>query len=295
MPSAAPQETENRRAIDASNARWRGRFLALAFVLPTLLAGLFARQQRRLDELLASGRATVATVTRISAEDDVHYRYLVAGKTFTWSVRGRELPNEIEVGAPLTVTYLPSDPGFSRAGFPFTEERREAERNPGITWGFPLGLAAFFFGAAALCHRALRGSQRGSSLDATPKRTRSPEEQMALVLRFVTPLVLVVLVASTQLAESLEVFRKLWGDAPLGLPLRLAVAVGVSVLYAPFFFVARHAAPFLRPGDDEVDVLVHLVKAPSHHRRSRLVMVAAICYLLALLAGWIAYTSFRGV
>lgn len=290
-------DEDRRRAIDASNARWRGIFFVLGIVVPLLLGAAFARQQRRLDELVANGQPTIATVTNISDQEghEVRYAYLVGDKTYDWSARRHEVVGEVELGGPLTITYSPATPSFSRVGFPFDAARREAERKPAITWGFPAGFALFFLGASALCHLALVRSRRGLPPPQRAIARRSPREQTELVLRFVTPLVFLIVLGTTQMADSLAVFRALWGDDPLGLPLRLVVAAGVSVLYAPLFFAARHVAPFFSPGDDELDLLVHLVKAPSHHRRSRRVVVATIVYLVVLFASWIAYTSHRGV
>lgn len=258
-----------------------------AVVVPLLLFGLFERQTRRLDALRDRGVEAVGTVTGRSSDGGiVYYAYEVAGQRQTWNVRAEELA--MEPGQTFALTYLPDDPGMSRPGFPYTPERRAAENKPGIHYGVPAGFFVALGSFALLCHRALLKSRQG--LAATPGKP-VPVETLARVLAVIF---YAVLLGSTQTTDALEVFQKLWGVAPVGVPLRLAVALAATVAFAPFALLLRHLVPFLT-GGDEISVVVRLLQAPPALRRSRNLALLGIVYFFLLMFGWIAYAALRGV
>lgn len=230
-------------------------------------------------------------MTRISQGDDLlHYAYEVGGRHYSWNVRASTLP--VAEGATFPLTYVPDDPAMNRPGFPYSAERRAADDPRGIRYGVPIGFFAFFAGASALCHRALVRGRTGESAASRP--APSPAQlarRLALVL---TVIFYATLIGSTQATDSLSVFQKLWGEAPLGVPLRLAVGLAATVAYAPLVLLLPHLLPFMT-GGDELSFVLRLYAAPPERRRSRNLALLGIVYFFVLLFGWIAYAAHRGV
>src|SRR5690348_7145946 len=84
-PRSMHLSEDRARAVLASNRRWRAVFAALALVVPSLLLGLFRRQELRLRALADHGRQALATVTERRA-GGVFYRYTVEGRSYDWNV-----------------------------------------------------------------------------------------------------------------------------------------------------------------------------------------------------------------
>lgn len=287
-----PSGSERRRLVAASNRQWRGLFAALSLAVPLLLGGLFERQSRRLRALVDHGEMAPATVVRRSRED-VAYDYQVDGRTYRWTVRPSDLSSP--VGAVVLITYLPEDPSLSRVGAPYSQASYDAERRTGLLVGAPLVIFLFFAGASLLCHRALRRHERGE--DRAPRRPVDPRH----LGQCIAALVLAALVFSVVQEGSQTVFRKLWGDAPLGLPLIAVTLVGQVGLFLPYFafFPALVRLVQARPEGKQSytsgGLLLALFQAGPEHRRDRAVVLAGIVYFVALCGAWIAYTAAHGV
>lgn len=289
---AAQLPDERRRLVAASNARWRVIFAALAVVLPLLLGGLFRRQSLRLRALADHGRRAEATVVD-RRSGGAFYRYDVAGHTYDWNVRAGEVP--FPVGAVFPVTFLPEAPSLSRPVWPYTAANYEAERHPGILYGFPTALFVLFALMALLCHRALVRSRAGLT-QATP-RPIPPE----LAGRLFAGLILATVLSVNLYDDVQAVHRALWGDAVAGLPTVIVVSLVELVLFAPLFWVfpamLRVMQARLAAGGSftKGDLIMAVVTAGPEQRRARNIIIAGTAYF-ALIAGlWIAYTDWRGV
>jgi hypothetical protein len=273
--------------IDASNRRWRLIFGALALVVPVLLGGVLQRQSGRLDALAARGVEGVGVVVERRRESDlVFYEYDAEGVRHRSNVRGEELVGE--VGSSFALTYLPGDAGLSRPFYPYSDSARAAEKKPAVALGVPLGAFVFLGGAAGLCHRALRRSALGAG-PGKPWLTMAHLPMLLAVIFYGT------LLYSASFPDSQAVFRALWGEKPLGLPLRWVVMLGLTVLYAPAFFVLPHLVPLVPVGSGSLGALVSILRAPAERRRSRNIALAGIVYFLAVGLAWIAYAAHRGV
>lgn len=104
--------------------------------------------------------------------------------------------------------------------------------------------------------------------------------------------------------DSLPTSIAVFGERPLGLPLRLflvlyftvlsiPVPVGVWHLYRILFRAASEGAGFSKQ-----DILRSLLQTPSVHvdlRRSRRIVLGVAAFYVSLMVGWIAYASARGI
>ena len=290
-----PPGNERQQLVADSNRRWRTLFGALALVLPLLVGGLFERQSRRLRALVDHGEMSPATVLRRRPGDDVTYEYEVDGRAYRWSVRSSELPSP--VGAVVPITYLPEDPSLSRVGAPYSRASYDRERGRGaaIPVVVPGGLFLFFAGASLLCHRALRRHERG--LPPVPGRVVDPTH---LGYGIATCMLFALIVAVVR-ESSQVVFRKLWGDAPLGVPLLVVTLLAQVALFVPYFalFPALMRIVQARPERERTytagGVALALFHAGPEQRRDRVVVLAGVVYFVVLCGAWIAYAAAHGV
>jgi hypothetical protein len=279
-----------RQAIDDSNRRWRTIFGALAVVVPFALGALFLRQASRLAALADHGREATATMTA-KRDGGSFYTYEVEGKTYDWNVRAADAP--YPVGARFSVTYLPEDPSLSRPVFPYAPTDVEPPR--GLVFGLPAGLFIFFAGASLLCHRALLRSRAG--LPATARKPISPVTSG----RWVAGLLLACVLAADLDPKVRALFRTLWGESLLGLPVIIPIGLGQALLFAPAFWVMpelmRIVQARLAAGGSvgKLGILIAVATAGPELRRARNVVIAGGVYFAVLLASWIAYAAHRGV
>lgn len=138
--------------------RWRLGMLVAAFVVPSVLGLLFARQARRLEALADHGEVIYATVTSVSrVNDSVKYAYVVNGVEYAWETRVAQAPDR--VGATFQVIHIPETPSFSRATTDRAVVRRELEEQRGFTWKACAGISIFFLLFAGLAHRDVLRAQ----------------------------------------------------------------------------------------------------------------------------------------
>jgi hypothetical protein len=289
-------DEEKRRRLIATDARGRIVFAAIALVVPLAIGLLFRRQELRLRALADHGRAGTAILTAVARQGSggyAYYRYEVGGVVYTWNVDRRELPGA--PGETFAITYLPEDPALNRPGASYSRERLEAELNLPLRRGVPLGIFAFFAGAAGLCHRNVRRLQSGVPLSTKPRV--SPEGAG----RIVAGLILGCLLAVNLDPKVRAVQAAAFGPTPLGLPVMLVVSLAGVALFAPYFWVFPHLMRlvmdrYARGGSlSKIGIVLAVAQAGPEGRRSRIIVVAGLVYFVALMAAWIAFADSRGV
>ena len=279
-----------------STRRWRNLFVVLALVVPTLLFGLFRRQELRLRALADHGQTIEATLTHHSRQDSSvysHYEYRVGGRSYRWSVSYDDAP--YGEGESFPVTFLPEAPGFSRPFVPFSAEHLEEELNLPLRRGLPLAALAFFGGVALLCQRGVRRLRQGRP----PARGLSVSPDVAG--RWLAVLILALLLSVEFDADVQAVHVALMGPAPGGIPAPLVAAAVQVLLYLPYFWVFPHLMRILIAARERgsslsrFNVIQEIVRVPPVLRRSRAIVLAGVAYFAVLLALWIALTESRGV
>jgi hypothetical protein len=285
-----------RRQILASNRRWRLVFAVLAVVVPAVLFALFRRQEARLWALADHGRPTTATISHITRQDAAlysHYTYTVDGTSHEWSVSRAQAP--YEPGESFPITFLPEDPSLSRPVVPYSRERLQVELNRPVTRGFPIGAFIFFAGAALLCHRAVRHREEGEGEGSGPRL--SPDAAG----RLVATLILGATLAAGFDPKVRAVQAALLGPAPLGVPPVVIASLVQAVLLVPLFWVMPHLMRIVMSAQtrgnafSKIGVLIAVANAPAELRRSRWVVLGGFLYFAALLVGWIALASAKGL
>lgn len=295
-PAWIEPDDARRRAILGSNRRWRAIFAALALVLPTLLYGLFARQEARLSALADHGETTLATVTAHASQGGaryVYYVYEVDGAQHEWNVSERDAP--YDVGASFGITYLPEDPSLSRPLVPYSRADLTAERSPAIDLGMPLGLFVFLALSSLACHLGVRRVERGESL--APRRV-SPD-----VVGTALGALIIGAVLAAQLDPDVRAVQvTLLGARPGGVPAVLVATAIQLLLFAPVLWMFPHLMRITMSanarGEDAVTragIVSAVIRAPAEQRRSRVIVLGGAAYFLALFAGWIALTSYLGI
>jgi hypothetical protein len=286
---------EKRVAIIASDRRWRLRFAILAVVVPLALFGLFRRHELRLRALADHGRAATAVVTattRSQGATYTEYRYEVGGVSYSWSVSYRDAP--YPAGATLGITYLPEDPSLSQPGA-YTRAHLDADLDLPFQRRIIGGLFAFFALASGLCHRQLRKLEAGRPMRTEPRVSPDRLGQiMAVVFGVIT-------VGTTFDPAAQKVFVAGFGEAPLGIPVKIVVAVALVILGLPSFWVLPHLMRILvawqRRGGamTKFHVAEAIVRAEPELRTSRAIVIGGLVYFFALMAAWIAFTASRGI
>ena len=91
--------------------------LILFGLLPVLWGGRDPKTEQRHKDLLARGQPVAASVTHMYQTGDhqaISYQYTIAGETHQWSADpGKTKWMQLQVGSPITVTYLPDNPSVS--------------------------------------------------------------------------------------------------------------------------------------------------------------------------------------
>ncbi|MFO0572580.1 MAG: hypothetical protein U1A78_01135 [Polyangia bacterium] len=94
----------------------------------------------------------------------------------------------------------------------------------------------------------------------------------------------------------------MFGELPLGLPLRLFVFLFFSLLFLPVPFGSWHAFRILfrdaSGGFGKAQIVRAILSTPSVHRdlrRARAIVVGIGLFYLALMAAWIWYADSRGI
>ncbi|HZN65159.1 MAG TPA: hypothetical protein VFB66_07630 [Tepidisphaeraceae bacterium] len=273
-------------------ARWI--LLALVVGGPWFLYTAGKAHEARQQGLLTRGVATEAHVTGYSTASGkrfAHFEYQVDGNVYTGSVSADNAP--MNPGLPLTVVYLPEEPRHHHAGRPLTSEDIERERRASWT---PVVWPALLFGAAF----------GGNEVDIRRRRRNAaagPALGPAAARRLVAGLILAVLLG-VQLdpnvrATSVEAF----GARPLGLPNLMFVLVLTTLLWLPLPWVLRHGMALLNgklaagygPRQFVWKRFVGRADAPPDLRRSQAAVLFGALYMFVLVAGWIAYTAWRGI
>lgn len=284
---AAALERQRKRT---SAARVRAVTAALAVVLPALLGVLFLRQIHRLDALVDHGVRAEATATRVEPGRATDYTYTYLGGVYTSSVRYAVAP--FPPVATFPVRVLPEDPAFSRPGEDGEVAAAEATRNRRHTPLFVAGIFAFFALFSALAHRDVRRIER----DAPPRVPPTPR-----VLGRVVACVLLAVVLGVNLDPAVwEVHAKALGGAWLGLSPTVVVSAIEVVLFLPFFVVTEHVMRLLAreragPPVGLVGLTLLRLRVDRPYRRSRNVVLAGLAYFFALMLGWIAFASAKGI
>ncbi|MDI1483336.1 hypothetical protein [Polyangium sp. y55x31] len=288
-------DQEKRRKLIATDARARIVFATIAIIVPLVLALLFRRQELRLRALADHGHAGTATLTAVTRQGSAayaHYRYEVGGIVYTWNVDRKTLP--IEPGETFDITYLPEDPSLSRPGS-YSKIELDDELNLPFRRGFPLGLFVLFGAAAAFCHRNVRRLEDGAPLSTKPRM--SPEGAG----RIVAALLLGCLLAANLDPKVQAVQIAAFGPTPLGLPAGLVVALAEIALLAPFFWVFPHLMRLVMDRHaqggslSKLGIVLAVALAGPERRRSRLVVIAGLVYLVALMTAWIVFAESRGI
>jgi hypothetical protein len=156
---AEPDDLRRRNLVALT--RYRLAFALLAVIVPLGVFALFRRQEMRLVALVDHGRQGSAVMEEVTEQEGVsysHYRYVVDGTSYTWSVSREEAP--FAPGESFPITYLPEDASLSRPGV-YSRERLGAEVHLGFQHRLLAGLFGAFAVGALLCHRGLRRLTRG--------------------------------------------------------------------------------------------------------------------------------------
>ena len=104
--------------------------------------------------------------------------------------------------------------------------------------------------------------------------------------------------------DSMPTSVKVFGERPLGMPLRLFVALFFTLLSVPIPVGAWHSYRILfraaseGRGFSKQEIIMSLLRTPSSHpdlRRSRRIVLGVGTFYLALMFGWIAYAAARGI
>ena len=104
--------------------------------------------------------------------------------------------------------------------------------------------------------------------------------------------------------DSMPTSVKVFGERPLGMPLRLFVALFFTLLSVPIPVGAWHSYRILLRAASEgrcfskQEIIMSLLRTPSSHpelRRSRRIVLGVGSFYLALMFGWIAYAAARGI
>lgn len=284
---AAALERQRKRT---SAARVRAVTAAFAVVLPALLGVLFLRQIHRLDALVDHGVRADATATSVEPGRATDYTYTYLGGVYTSSTRYAHAP--FPPGATFPVRVLPEDPAFSRPGGDGEIAAAEVASNRRHTPLFVTGIFVFFALIAALAHRDVRRIDR----DTPPRAPPSPR-----VLGRVVACVLLAVVLAVNLDPAVrEVHTKALGGAWLGLSPTIVVSAIEVVLFLPFFVVTEHLMRLLAreragPPVGLVGLTLLLLRVDRPYRRSRNIVLAGLAYFFALMLGWIAFASAKGI
>lgn len=104
--------------------------------------------------------------------------------------------------------------------------------------------------------------------------------------------------------DSMPTSVAVFGERPLGLPLRLFVILFFTMLSVPIPIGVWHSYRILfraaseGRGLSKHELIASLLRTPSSHpdlRRSRRVVLGVGAFYLALMFGWIAYAAVRGI
>jgi hypothetical protein len=160
-----------------------------------------------------------------------------------------------------------------------------------------LALFAFFALNALLVEVKLRRLRAGRRRDQALVSPRTMGHLLGAVM--------LVLVVRNNFDAGVAAFNvKAFGVSPHGIPVAWLVTSVQALLFAPFLWVLGHlvevASQARRDGAamSKVGLMTYLVEMPQTHpqlRRSRVIVLGGLGYFVALVAGWIAYTSARGL
>ncbi len=210
-----------------SAIRWRAIFVVLLLVLPAGCGVLFERQARRLEALAEHGEAIEARVIEVSLTNkSTTYAYRVNNQDFTWSVSPADAP--FAVGQTFTVTYLPTEPSFSRPIIDRQLAAAEAAKNRSFTWKFLLGLIGALALFTGLAHRDVVRLKAGRpSLPVTPEQYRRRLLMTGLAL---TPFLL--LIGGFHASDAVDRGESL-------LPVAIGLLIPVALIGGLFLYAAR--------------------------------------------------------
>lgn len=104
--------------------------------------------------------------------------------------------------------------------------------------------------------------------------------------------------------DSMPTSIKVFGELPLGLPLRVFLWLFFTILLIPLPFAACHGFRILfrhaseGGGLGQIRMIRALFTAPSRHselRRSQIIVISIIAFYLVLMFGWAIYAETRGI
>ncbi len=105
--------------------------------------------------------------------------------------------------------------------------------------------------------------------------------------------------------DSMPTSVAVFGESPLGLPLRLFVILFFTLLSVPIpigvwhtYRILFRAASEGGGGFSKHEIIASLLRTPSSHpdlRRSRRIVLGVGAFYLALMFGWLAYANARGI
>jgi hypothetical protein len=273
-------------------ARWV--LLALAVGVPWFLYTAGKAHAARQQGLLTRGITTNAHVTgysTVSRKRFAQYEYQIGGHVYTGSVSADDAP--VSPRMPISVVYLPEEPSHHHAGPPLTPEVVERERRE--SWPAMLWPAVLFGGAFVGNEVDIRRRRR----NAPPGPVLKPVAAGRLVAGLMLAVLLGVQLDPNVRAKWVEAF----GPRPLGLPNLAFVLLLMTVLWLPLPWVFRHGMLLMHwklaagyaPRQFVWKSFVGRAEAPPDLGRSQIVVLFGALYMFALMAGWIAYTAWRGI
>jgi hypothetical protein len=122
---------------------------------------------------------------------------------------------------------------------------------------------------------------------------------------YVVPILIYALLVGTTFSPSIQPFlARAFGPSPFGLPVSLAVAGAVAILFLPFVLALHHfmliAEQAAMDGRSlsKIGLLAYAIGVGQHHpelRRSQFVSLFGLVYFVLVCAAWIVYADSRGI
>lgn len=287
-----------------------------------LAAGEFARRYGTTPEsalTVVTGPATDAT--RSSYRGTEYLRFTVAGQTVDYSsdLRGyARLLDAIAHGEPLTIgvstrreTLIPRSGWVPLYTLAIGGETLRSYHET-VTTGYRSSNAPFLLAAVLLglggwgllsCYRNRNQSAAPPSPQEVAAAWRDPR-RVRLAAAVVSGALYAGLLSAVLHPDSMPTSVAVFGERPLGLPLRLFIFLFFSLLFLPVPFASWHGFLILfrnaaeGGGFGKPEIVRAILSTPSVHkdlRRSRRIVVATGIFYLALMAAWIWYADSRGI
>jgi hypothetical protein len=122
---------------------------------------------------------------------------------------------------------------------------------------------------------------------------------------YVVPVLIYALLVGTTFSPSIQPFLvRAFGPSPFGLPVSLAVAGAVAILFLPFALALHHfmliAERAVMDGRSlgKIGLLAYAIGVGQRHpelRRSQFVSLFGLVYFVLVCAAWIVYADSRGI